>query len=72
MFGFWTATDEMKKFHSGFLLKEIFDRFSSKLQSTLLPNRSLWLYFAHDITIQGALNSLGVETVSKENLIRMS
>lgn len=63
-YGFWTATDEMKKFYSGFLLKEMFDRFSSKLNSTLSPNRSLWLYLAHDITIQEVLNDLGLKSVS--------
>lgn len=63
-YAFYTATDEMKKFFSGFLLKEILDRFSSKLESTLLPNRDLWMYFAHDLQLQYMLNSLGIDTVS--------
>lgn len=60
---FWTATDDMKKFYSGFLLKEMFERFSSKLNSTLSPNRSLWLYFAHDFTIEEVVNDLGLKIV---------
>lgn len=64
---FWTATDEMKKFYSGFLLKEMFDRFSSKLNSSLSPNRSLWLYMAHDLTVQEVLSDLGLKAVSGQN-----
>lgn len=58
-----SATSELKKFTSGFLLKEIFDHFSNKIQSTLSPDRSLWMYFAHDYTIATMLNSLGVYKV---------
>lgn len=54
------STNEMKKLKSGFLLKEILDRFTSKVQSTLNPNRSLWMYFAHDITLSNMLNTLGM------------
>lgn len=46
LFTIWTITDEMKKLRSGFLLKEILDRFSRKLERTLNPDRSFWLYFA--------------------------
>lgn len=56
----FTPTTEMKKFKSGYLLKEILDRFTNKTQLTLSPNRSLWMYFAHDITIANMLSSLGV------------
>lgn len=56
----FTATDEMKKLRSGYLLKDILDRFSNK---TLVGGRSLWMYFAHDITLSNMLNSLGVFNV---------
>lgn len=56
----FTVTTEMKKLKSGYLLKEILDRFTNKIQLTLSPDRSLWMYFAHDITITNMLNSLGV------------
>lgn len=59
-FNIFTPTTEMKKLKSGFLLKDILDRFMNKTQSTLSPNRSLWLYFAHDITLSNMLNTLGV------------
>lgn len=58
-----SATGDLKKFTSGFLLKEIFDRFKNKTQSKLSPDRSLWLYFAHDHTIATMLNSLNVYKV---------
>lgn len=57
-----TATTEMKRLKSGFLLKEIFDRFKNKSQSTLSPDRSLWMYFGHETTIANMLNSLGIFT----------
>lgn len=60
----FTATTEMKKLRAGYLIKEIFDRFTNKTQSTLSPNRSLWMYFGHDITLSNVLNSLGVFNVN--------
>lgn len=62
-FRMFTATPEMKKLRSGYLLKEILDRFTNKTQTQLSPNRSLWMYFGHDITIANMLNSLGVFNV---------
>ncbi|XP_031632798.1 lysosomal acid phosphatase-like [Contarinia nasturtii] len=59
-FKIYSETTEMKKLKSGFLLKEIFDRFTSKIQSNLSPDRSLVMYFAHDITITNMLSSLGL------------
>lgn len=56
----FTRTTEMKKLRSGFLLKEMLDRFADKTQSSLSPDRSLWMYFAHDSTIANMLNSLGL------------
>lgn len=49
----------MARLKSGFLFKEILDHFSMKINSTLKPDRSLWVYSAHDITIINLLNSLG-------------
>lgn len=60
----FTATTELKKIRSGYLLKEILDHFTSKILKTLSPNRTLWMYFAHDITIANMLNSLGLFKVS--------
>lgn len=55
-----TSTTEMKRLKSGFLLKEILDRFKNKTISILSPDRSLWIYSSHDTTIAAMLNSLGV------------
>lgn len=53
-----TGTTEMKRLKSGFLLKEILDRFRRKA-SSLLPNQLMQFYSGHDITIASILNSLG-------------
>lgn len=63
-----TATTEMKKLRSGFLLKEIFERFTNKTLSTLSPDRSIWMYFAHDHTIASMLNSLKLFEVKNVTL----
>lgn len=62
-FNITTATTGMKKLQSGYLLKEILDRFTNKSESELWPNVSLWMYFTHDITLASMLNSLGVFNV---------
>lgn len=56
---------KMARLQSGFLIREIFERFSQKLNSTLTPDRKLWLYSAHDITISSLLNSLGMLEVRR-------
>lgn len=55
-----TNTPQLAKLKYGFLIKEIFEHFTQKIVGTLEPNRSLWLYSAHDFTISGLLNSLGL------------
>lgn len=64
-FSVWTGTDTLKKIRSGFLLKDILDRFSRKLNPITAIDGSLqmYLYSAHDITIADMLNSLGIHTV---------
>lgn len=58
-----SETPELARLTSGFLLKEMLERFSQKVNSTLNPNRSLWLYSAHDYTMTNFLNSLGLYEV---------
>lgn len=53
----------MKKAKAGFLIKEIFERFRNKTRSLLEPDRSLWIYSAHDNTIINVLNALNVYEV---------
>lgn len=55
-----SATPELARLTSGFLLKEILQRFDKKVDSTLQPNRSLWVYSGHDYTLVNLLNSLGL------------
>ncbi|XP_031638865.1 testicular acid phosphatase homolog, partial [Contarinia nasturtii] len=51
-----SSTKELARLWSGFFIKEMFERFAQKINSTLEPNRSLWSYSAHDNTIVGLLN----------------
>lgn len=45
------GTREMSRLTSGFLLREIVNRFNEKIDGSLQPNRNLWLYSGHDRTI---------------------
>lgn len=64
-----SATPEMARLKMGFLLKEMLNHFTQKINSKLEPNRSLWLYSAHDFTISNFLNSLGLFEVVKKTSI---
>lgn len=66
----WTyiGTCEMSRLYSGFLLREIVERFTLKSEGALKPNRTLWLYSAHDETLTGFLNLLGLFDVSEMQL----
>lgn len=59
-----TNTPQLARLKYGFLIKEIFEHFAKKVEGTLEPNRSLWLYSAHDFTVSGVLNSLGMFEVT--------
>lgn len=59
-----TKTTEMARLSVGFLIRDILDRFSSKIASKLSPDRSLWIYSAHDSTIANVLNALGLFEVN--------
>lgn len=55
-----SETPEMARLSVGFLLREMLERFKEKIESKLSPDRSIWMYSAHDTTISMFLNSLGV------------
>lgn len=59
-----TATTLMKRLKSGFLLKEILDRFKNKTLA-LEPKQLMQLFSGHETTISGILNSLGLLEVSE-------
>lgn len=56
----------LAKIKSGFLLKDILDRFTNKSRSILDPDRRLWVYSGHDTTIIRILNTLGVLEVLRK------
>lgn len=64
LFKISTITTEMARLRFGFLIREILDRFSAKVNSTLTPDRSIWIYSAHDATLAGILNALQLFEVS--------
>ncbi len=53
-------TPELARLKSGFLIKEMMERFNQKINSNLKPDRSLWLYSANDFTIANVLNAFGL------------
>lgn len=59
-FVLYAATPELARFASGFLFKEILEKFTQKINATLDPDRVLWLYSGHDYSITNALNSFGL------------
>lgn len=68
MAAFWfsmeSGTKLLARIRSGFLLKEMLERFTMKKDSKLSPNRKLWIYSAHDTTVAGLLNTLGLFEVN--------
>lgn len=48
----------LARLKSGPLVKDILERFRNKTTGTLKPDRSLWIYSAHDTTVANFLNGL--------------
>lgn len=55
-----TNTTLLARLKSGFVIREMLQRFEQKISGTLTPDLSLYIYSAHDTTIAGVLNSLGL------------
>lgn len=55
-----TATKHLSKFSAGFLLKDLLDRFSSKIQHSLQPDRKFYIYSTHDFNLFNLLISLNI------------
>ncbi|XP_055296490.1 testicular acid phosphatase homolog isoform X2 [Sitodiplosis mosellana] len=55
-----SATPQLARLRTGFLIKEMLERFTQKINATLSPDRSLWLYSSHDLMISNMLNTLGL------------
>lgn len=56
-------TPGLARIKFGYLLKEMLEHFSQKINSTLKPDRSVYLYAGHDITILNILNGLRIHDV---------
>lgn len=66
-----TVNDKIKqnpqlvRLQSGFLIKEIFNRFAQKINGTLKPlDRVLWMYSAHSTTIKLLFHGLGLTSLA--------
>lgn len=53
-----TNTPLMARLKAGPLVKEILERFRAKASGKLRPDRSVWVYSAHDTTVANLLNAL--------------
>lgn len=56
--GIRAATKLLARLKYGFLFRDILDRFTMSTNKELSPNRSLWVYSAHDHTIAGLLKTM--------------
>lgn len=57
----FTYTDSMKKFKGGPIVADIVHHMAQKVLHTLNPDRKMFLYSGHDITIVSVLRALGFE-----------
>ncbi|XP_053680099.1 prostatic acid phosphatase [Anopheles nili] len=55
-----TNTTQLARLKMGPLVKEMLQRFRSKANGKLKPNRSVWMYSAHDVTVASLLNAMRV------------
>lgn len=65
------AKPKLVRIRSGFLLKEMLERFETKEKGKLKPDRVLWMYSAHSSTITTLLNGLRFNMVSLKKLFSM-
>lgn len=59
-----TSTPELARLRAGFLIDNIMSHMANKANRKLRPDRSLWIYSGHDITITGFLNALKIFNVT--------
>lgn len=63
-FSIATYTRELARLKVGQLIKEILQRCKNKANKILKPDRSMWIYSGHDLTIANLLNALKIFEVS--------
>lgn len=56
----YIRTNDTLKARGGFLVREILERFKNKTMGILKPDRSLWIYSAHDNTLVNTLSILNI------------
>lgn len=66
-FSISTYTRQLARLKSGPLIKEMLQRFVDKSKGKLNPDRSVWIYSAHDTTVANVLNTLKLFDVSGKN-----
>ncbi|XP_055614005.1 prostatic acid phosphatase [Uranotaenia lowii] len=59
-FAIKTNTTLLARLKTGLLIKEMLQRFQDKVNNKLKPDRSAWIYSAHDTTVANVLNSLRI------------
>lgn len=57
-------TPQLAKFRAGYIFKDILDRSTTKVNGTLSPDISVYVYSAHDLNISSLLQGLGMWDVS--------
>lgn len=57
-----TGTRKMSRYTAGFLIKEIFERFTNRTKGPFMPDRRIWLYSGHDTNIASFLLALDTFT----------
>lgn len=58
-----TPNKLMQRLKVGFLIRDMFERFAMKANATLSPDRSIFVYSAHDITIVNLMRALNLVEV---------
>lgn len=61
----YTKTDSMKKLRSGKLIGEIVKLMRDKMDERLVPNRKVYAYFSHELTLIDFLHTLGMKNLFK-------
>lgn len=59
-YALFTETHLMKRIKGGAFLTEIIKKMQNKRRKNLNPDRKIFLYSAHDVTLVNVLNSLGI------------
>lgn len=63
-----TYTRKLARLKAGPLLKDILTRFETKFRNELKPDRTLFIYSAHDTTVANLLNTLKLFQVCVESI----